>query len=367
MLELTVTAGDASDPASFVHASTASKVRTFLYEIAEGTTNYRSLHSLTQQVEHQYHGRFLVELIQNAHDALFPDIGADRGRIAISMVDGDGPFGALYIANDGCPVSRSNFTSLSQLGQSDKDPQKSIGNKGIGFRSVLEISDSPQIFSGLDSGSARFDGMCFGFSPQVLQDLADPILELAITGVSPVSPFGDAPLVDWDRRLIEKFQKSVRAKGSDWLTKELAYLSPYLLPVPLNGALLHEQLMALEKDGYATVVRLPLKSEAARAAVKVRITQLPSDTVLFLDRVSSLILDCDGCRRHLLRAVTRDLASKFGRQMVEISTGAGTPPDSHFIWERTLLVADASEEFRAALAKRFCRDKRVLIVLADGV
>lgn len=40
-------------------------------EIAEGTFTYRSLHSLTEQVEHQYHGRFLVELIHNAHDALF--------------------------------------------------------------------------------------------------------------------------------------------------------------------------------------------------------------------------------------------------------------------------------------------------------
>jgi hypothetical protein len=52
-----------------VAESTASKIRTFLFEIAEGTRNYRGLHSLTQQVEHQYHGRFLVELIQNAHDA----------------------------------------------------------------------------------------------------------------------------------------------------------------------------------------------------------------------------------------------------------------------------------------------------------
>src|SRR5689334_18985315 len=112
----------ALDPASIVLASTASKIRTFLYEIAEGTTTYRSLHSLTQQVEHQYHGRFLVELIQNAHDALFPEIGADHGRIEIAMVDDDGPFGALYVANDGVPFSKSNFDSLSQLGQSDKDP-----------------------------------------------------------------------------------------------------------------------------------------------------------------------------------------------------------------------------------------------------
>jgi len=48
---------------------TAAKIRIFLAEVAEGVSNYRSLHSLTEQVEHQYHGRFLIELVQNAHDA----------------------------------------------------------------------------------------------------------------------------------------------------------------------------------------------------------------------------------------------------------------------------------------------------------
>jgi hypothetical protein len=364
--------GDAqSDPVAFVVTSTVSKVRTFLYEIAEGTTNYRSLHSLTQQVEHQYHGRFLVELIQNAHDALHPDVGFDHGRIAIAMVDDDGPFGALYVANDGHPVSRSNFTSLSQLGQSDKDPQKSIGNKGIGFRSVLEISDSPQVFSRLERGSARFDGMCFGFSPQVLNDLAEPIRELTIAGVSPVSPFGAAPLVDWDRRLIEKFQRSALAKGPDWLAGELAYLSPYLLPVPLDSSRVHDRLRAFEADGYATVVRLPLKSDEARAAVEERIAQLPSDTVLFLDRVSSLILEGGGSSRRLLRAVTNDSTSKFARQLVQISVDDMAAAESYLIWGRTLVIAEAPHEIQAALAKLpgkwpELREARISVAVLSG-
>jgi hypothetical protein len=47
---------------------TAAKIRIVLAEVAEGVSNYRSLHSLTEQVEHD-HGRFLIELVQNAHDA----------------------------------------------------------------------------------------------------------------------------------------------------------------------------------------------------------------------------------------------------------------------------------------------------------
>ena len=338
------------DPASYVLASTASKIRTFLYEIAEGTTNYRSLHSLTQQVEHQYHGRFLVELIQNAHDALFSEIGGGYARIEIVMVDDDGPHGAQYVGNDGVPFSESNFASLSQLGQSDKDPQKSIGNKGIGFRSVLEITDSPQIFSRLHESSARFDGFCFGFSPGVLTALTGPILELASTGISPASPFGSAPLVDWDAKLIAKFQDSSARHGQEWLERELSYLSPYLLPVPINTVEAHSQLLILERESFATVVRLPLKTEAARMSVKATIAQLPAHTVLFLDRASSLTLDCEGTRRQLTRTTIRDDVSRFGRETVTISTQDEGPTESYFIWKRELEVSRGTDEFRNALA-----------------
>ena len=57
--------------AETVIQKTIGEIRTFLDELANGTSNYKSLHNLTEQVEHQYHGRFLIELIQNAHNALF--------------------------------------------------------------------------------------------------------------------------------------------------------------------------------------------------------------------------------------------------------------------------------------------------------
>jgi len=342
--------GTALDPAGIVLASTASKIRTFLYEIAERTTNYRSLHSLTQQVEHQYHGRFLVELIQNAHDALFPEIGADQARIEIVMVDDEGPHGALYVANDGEPFSESNFVSLSQLGQSDKDPQKSIGNKGIGFRSVLEITNSPEVFSRLEKNSALFDGFCFHFSPDVLSDLAGPVLELAASEVSPLSPFGNHSLVDWDAKLLAKFRQSSARQGQKWLKRELSYLSPYLLPVPSSTESAHARLLMMEQAGFATVVRLPLKSEEARSLVNATIAQLPSDTVLFLDRACCLTLDCDGQRRQLSRMATRDDSSELSRQAVTITSGDEANEESYLIWERDLEVANASEEFRRAVA-----------------
>ena len=70
-MELTFeTAGACGTAVAHVTELTGAKVRIFLSEIAEGVSNYRSMHSLTQQVEHQYHGRFLIELVQNAHDGV---------------------------------------------------------------------------------------------------------------------------------------------------------------------------------------------------------------------------------------------------------------------------------------------------------
>ena len=173
-------------------SKTSGEIRTFLDEVANGTSNYRSLHNLTEQVEHQYHGRFLIELIQNAYDALFEEnVEDDQGRIEVVIANDEKPFGALYIANDGNPFTDSNFQTLSKFGQSDKDPEKHVGNKGIGFRSVLEITKAPGIYSRESVESETFNGYCFCFKHDATKQFEEPILEL-LHGVnrleSPIDP-----------------------------------------------------------------------------------------------------------------------------------------------------------------------------------
>lgn len=79
-----------------------------------------------------YRGRALYELLQNADDA-----GA---RKAVYVLAGDG----LAFAHDGQWFTVDNFRSLAD-GWSDKDPDKCIGHKGIGFRSVLDITPAPHL------------------------------------------------------------------------------------------------------------------------------------------------------------------------------------------------------------------------------
>lgn len=337
--------------------ATTSKVRTFLYEIAEGTSNYRSLHSLTEQVEHQYHGRFVVELIQNAHDALFaPDQRSPLpARIEIALKD-EGEFGTLYVANDGRPFSASNFNSLSQLGQSDKNPQESIGNKGIGFRSVLEITDAPEIYSRSLPSSSHFEGFCFAFSPEVIRRLAAPVQALLQGDDKAVSPFGKATLVDWDTRLIAKFRASVtKLAGREnlspqtWLARELAYLSPYLLPFPTASREGQTCVAEFARRGFSTLIRFPLKNPSALSLVREKLKDVDDSALLFLEKSSSLVLDSGDQRRELSRhQMARHSSLQNGRE-VSISEESTGRVDRYWVWTRDLALVDAPENVRTAV------------------
>ena len=272
---------------------TTGEIRTFLDEMANGTSNYRSLHNLTEQVEHQYHGRFLIELIQNAHDALFEeDFDGDQGRLEIIIAANEEPFGAIYVANDGKPFSDSNFQSLSKFGQSDKDPEKHIGNKGIGFRSVLEITKAPEIYSREKHGNDTFNGYCFRFDPDLTERFQGPILELLHGNDRPKSPLNPSiQLIEWGEQKLHAFRKRCLSIDNDWLLKELSFLSPYLLPTPVISFLDHTLLQDLESKGFSTVIKLPFLSESTRDQAISEVERLDENTVLFLDRVNLRLLD----------------------------------------------------------------------------
>ncbi len=335
-------------PKEHVVDSTAAKVRIFLSEIAEGVSNYRSLHNLTQQVEHQYHGRFLLELIQNAHDALHEvRLDETQARIEIFFDPKDSEFGTLFVANDGAPFSPSNFYGLAQLGQSDKDPQKSIGNKGLGFRSVLEICDCPEVYSRADQNSPSFDGYCFGFSPAVVNGIAEPIVRLAFSENIPVWSVTASPIVDWSIDLLSKFRRRVRAKGEDWMRGEVTFLSPYLLPVPLLTPI-GDRLANYEKCGFATVIRLPLKEKDKHQLVCTLMDGLSQSTMLFLDRASSLTLGRGDGEAQVMERKSLGLRDEAGRELLVISSSNGKK-DAFSLWTKKTQVGSCPESFRAAV------------------
>lgn len=118
-----------------------------------------SLAKAERQLGHEYHGRFLIELLQNASDA-WGKIATDRSRSSVHVVLTEEP--ALLVANHGEQVTAQVvIASLGQIGASTKAAGEAIGHKGIGFKSVLEITETPEIYSGFGEDGAvlavRFD------------------------------------------------------------------------------------------------------------------------------------------------------------------------------------------------------------------
>ena len=94
-----------------------------------------------------YARRQLFELVQNAADALAAVPGG--GRIEIRLTEN-----CLYCADNGRPIDRDGVTALMFSHLSPKRGTIEIGRFGLGFKSVLGVSDSPEFFS--RSGSFRF-------------------------------------------------------------------------------------------------------------------------------------------------------------------------------------------------------------------
>ena len=98
-------------------------------------------------IAHDYLGRLIYELLQNADDAMATTRAVQPRRIRFTLTDE-----ALWIANNGRPLDKEDVCSLCGIGNSTKtlhgQPKRaSIGHKGMGFKSVLEITRRPEVYS----------------------------------------------------------------------------------------------------------------------------------------------------------------------------------------------------------------------------
>lgn len=112
-----------------------------------------------ESIRRQYSGRVLFELLQNALDRAESTV-----HVQVQETDLSDSGHALVVANDGIPLRvdpdydydtppevrkgrRSDFHALCSLHTSNKSPDKSVGNKGIGFRSVFWLGDYVRVWS----------------------------------------------------------------------------------------------------------------------------------------------------------------------------------------------------------------------------
>ena len=213
---------------------------------------YRSVKRLSEMIGGEYGNRVIYELLQNAHDAQ-PD---GQGKVSIHLLVKSPEEGELLIANGGSGFTRQNLDAIRNIASSTKEVGEGIGNKGVGFRSVEALTKDPQIFScqGAARPNASFDGYCFRLATQ---DEVES--RLALLGM----------------------RKSAAAVA--------ASMPRYLAAVPVESQ--PEHVKAFAREGYATVVSLPLSSRdtvnlAARQLQELISPEAP--VLLFLDRIASL-------------------------------------------------------------------------------
>ena len=179
-----------------------------------------------------YATRQLFELIQNGADALS---GTAGGRIWLRLTSTH-----LYCADEGQSIDEDGVRALMFSHLSPKRGTTEIGRFGLGFKSVLGVSDRPEFFS--RSGSFRFDRQR---SSEIIRSVAPDV--------------GKYPVL----RLPEVIDP--------WLEADRD---------PILG----------EMMGWASnVVRLPLLP-GANSTIEQQIGDFPPEFLLFVEHVTQLIL-----------------------------------------------------------------------------
>lgn len=217
---------------------------------------YESLRNLSEVIGTQYGDRVLFELVQNAHDAHRAD---DQGEVAIKLLLENEERGTLFVANQGRSFTFPNLDAMRNIGTSDKKIGEGIGYKGLGFRSVEAITDDPRIYSQYeDNRDGRFAGYCFRFA---------------------------------SGKEIENRLQNLGAP-SEVCSLVARNISRYLVPLPLTEQ--PDEVLRFAKTGFATVVKLPLRSAEAVELARKQISVLAgpdAPVLLFLDRLKALDIE----------------------------------------------------------------------------
>ncbi|MGE2731764.1 DEAD/DEAH box helicase [Mycolicibacterium vaccae] len=163
-----------------------------------------------------YGHRQVYELVQNGADAMVHRAG---GRIEVVLTGTH-----LYCANEGDPIDKSGLEALLGSNMSRKRGDE-IGRFGLGFKSVLAVTNEPEFFS--RPVSLRFsesysrDQICREVANA--ERLALPILRLG----EPLNPSGEADrdpvlatLMSWAATVVRL--KRDFSRDTSWLADDLA-------------------------------------------------------------------------------------------------------------------------------------------------
>ena len=323
-------------------------MRTFLDELRNRTSEYRTVSSLADEVAKEYRDRAVMELLQNAYDVLDPAGGIGQRRISFVLNSSHGQ-PELLVANSGRPFRPEDFIGICHLAQSSKPPEENIGNKGLGFRSVHELTTRPEIWSTAPAGDDI--EFTFSFDPDALESVSWVATRLFDGDRATDPAFGQDQVVNWSDEHVREYQASLSRNGESadevrkWLSEEvMEYLSPYKLPLHRDDP--PDQVANLLNDGHVTVIRLPLdggragSAEDAVESVREQLEALDEAAMVFLPDLAVLCVSIDGDCVERTRSVEPDIpfpSSLVQRDRVTVSRAGPASATQRFfqVWSRT--------------------------------
>ncbi|MBX4272191.1 DUF3883 domain-containing protein [Clostridium estertheticum] len=107
----------------------------FINEAKNSPQLFEDLAQLEHYIAESYGSRVLIELLQNADDAVSTKV--------YLYYDGIN----LYFANNGRPFNEDDIISISRSGSSNKSRKESIGYRGVGFKSTTFLTNDIVIYS----------------------------------------------------------------------------------------------------------------------------------------------------------------------------------------------------------------------------
>jgi superfamily II DNA or RNA helicase len=200
-----------------------------------------------------YGRRQIFELIQNGADEL---IDTGGGRIQILLTEDH-----LYSANEGDPLDIDGVESLLLSHISVKRGSE-IGRFGLGFKSVLGVSDRPEVFS--TTGSFRFDGLLARarIHELVPEAEATPALRYGV----PVDPHEAAvsdpilaEMMTWASTVI-RLRRTM--PGTAWLSTDL-------LDFPAEFLVFSPHVSRLNLDDKVTGLRREIRLEVSNRTYRI--------------------------------------------------------------------------------------------------
>jgi hypothetical protein len=221
-----------------------------------------------------YQGREILELLQNANDAA--TLAQRRGGVRFEIL----PCG-LIAANTGEPFSEEGVGSLCLPFTSPKRGEKvpMVGNKGLGFRAVLNWTRFPLILSG----------------------------ELAIVFSVRVAARKQAEMEQLDAALRECIDKHKGVDGE--LVVPLLAFPGFSSDGDLAAFLdtdaqrsIYARCRELREAGYDTVIGMPFDRDSGENTARAQIKLLRPEVLLFARSVEELEIAVEGeqplCWRH---------------------------------------------------------------------